>query len=393
VARPTLDYDLRTKTARAKLAPRAKAYFRALGPSRSLGYLRLENRVGPWLAREWLGGRYTMRRLGHADDLARADGIGVLTFDQATRKAFAPQAAAAANGLTVAVALSRYLVGLAGRSKHARITEQWANLRIVPKLGAIRLDRLTKTEIDRWLAGLVRADPDDPDARRRSQDTANRILTILKAALNEAFADDANGLPSDAAWRRVKPFRNVSGARQEHFEASDVRLLVAKAATFDRCFATLVEVAYLTGARLGELAGAKVRDFDPADGTLRVSGKTGTRTLTLTSESVAVLRRIVGKRPASAVLLPRADGDYWRNTQHRPMQRALKLAELPSTASFYSLRHSHISRAIDGGMPLSLVAENCGTSLQMIQKNYAKVLARTRRDTIEKTAPKLRRVK
>ena len=44
-------------------------------------------------------------------------------------------------------------------------------------------------------------------------------------------------------------------------------------------------------------------------------------------------------------------------------------------------------------MPLSLIAENCGTSLSMIQKNYAKVLARTRRDTIQKTAPKLRRVK
>ena len=44
-------------------------------------------------------------------------------------------------------------------------------------------------------------------------------------------------------------------------------------------------------------------------------------------------------------------------------------------------------------MPLSLVAENCGTSLTMIQRNYAKVLARTRRDTIEATSPKLRRVK
>jgi hypothetical protein len=29
----------------------------------------------------------------------------------------------------------------------------------------------------------------------------------------------------------------------------------------------------------------------------------------------------------------------------------------------------------------------------MIQKNYAKVLARTRRDVIQATAPKLRRVK
>ena len=41
-------------------------------------------------------------------------------------------------------------------------------------------------------------------------------------------------------------------------------------------------------------------------------------------------------------------------------------------------------------MPLSLIAENCGTSLLMIQRNYAKVLAKTRSATIERTAPKLR---
>jgi integrase len=393
MARPTLDYDTRTKTARTRLEPREKPYYRQIGPGRALGYMRMNHGAGRWVVREWLGGRYRTRWFGHADDVVRADGTDVLTFEQATRSALAPQASAPVGRLTVREALTRYFVGFAARSKHAKITEQWANLRIVPTLGDFRVDRLTKTEIERWLAGLVRNDPEDPDARRRSQDTANRILSILKAALNEAFADEANGLPSDTAWRRVKRYRNVGGARQEHFEASQVRLLVAKATTFDHCFADLVEVAYLIGARLGELANANVRDFDAENGALRVTGKTGTRSITLTSESIATLRRVAGKRPPPAPLLPRLDGERWRNTQHRPMQRALKLAKLSADASFYSLRHSHISRAIEGEMPLSLIAENCGTSLLMIQKNYAKVLTRTRRDVIQQTAPKLRRVK
>jgi integrase len=323
----------------------------------------------------------------------RADGKDVLTFEQAIRGALAPQATAPVGKLTVRDALTRYFVNLAARSKHSKIMKQWADKRIVPTLGDYRVDRLTKTQIEAWRAGLVRDDPEDPDALRRSQDTANRILSILKAALNEAFADDASGLPSDTAWRRVKPFHNVGGARQEHFEAPQVRLLVAKAATFDRRFAELLEVAYLTGARLGELAAANVGDFDGENGILRVNGKTGPRGVSLTNESIATLRRIKGKRPPTDALLPRLDGERWRNTQHRPMQRALALAELPLAASFYSLRHSYISRAIEGGMPLSLIAENCGTSLSMIQKNYAKVLARTRRDVIQKTSPKLRRVK
>ena len=44
-------------------------------------------------------------------------------------------------------------------------------------------------------------------------------------------------------------------------------------------------------------------------------------------------------------------------------------------------------------MPLSLLAENTGTSLAMIQTTYAKVLAATRQEFVEKTSPKLRRVK
>jgi len=42
---------------------------------------------------------------------------------------------------------------------------------------------------------------------------------------------------------------------------------------------------------------------------------------------------------------------------------------------------------------LTLVAENCGTSLTMIQRNYGKVLASIRRDTVNATSPRLRRVK
>ena len=48
-------------------------------------------------------------------------------------------------------------------------------------------------------------DPDNEDARRARKATANRILTMLKAALNRAF--HADRVSSDTAWRKVKPFR------------------------------------------------------------------------------------------------------------------------------------------------------------------------------------------
>jgi integrase len=72
------------------------------------------------------------------------------------------------------------------------------------------------------------------------------------------------------------------------------------------------------------------------------------------------------------------------------MKAALKAAELPASASMYTIRHTYISRAIERGMPLTLIAENVGTSVRMIEQNYGKFIAHTRLDLIEKTAPVLR---
>lgn len=71
------------------------------------------------------------------------------------------------------------------------------------------------------------------------------------------------------------------------------------------------------------------------------------------------------------------------------MKRALTGAGLDSNGTFYALRHSYISRAIEAGVPLNIVAENCGTSVRMIETTYAKVLAGKRREFIARGAPRL----
>lgn len=397
MARRAIDYQLHSKTARSKLDPRPKPYYRQIAPGVTLGYIRKASGPGTWQVRELVAGDYRYRTLGAADDIGRADGQDILTFEQAQAKTTAPDPTAgkAPSKQTVATAITAYLKVLEGRSTYSKDARQRADKHIIPTLGNLRVDRLTKTQIEDWQAGLVREDDEDPDARRRSQDSANRILTILKAALNHAFNDDANGIKTDAAWRRVKPFKNVGGSRGDHFDATQVRNLIAKAAEFDRSFSDLLKAGYLTGARYGELVALDVRDFDAGRALLMISkGKTGARIVSLTAESVAFFRQVTKGRPPAAVLLPRSDGARWEKSwQARPFKRAAKAAKLPASASFYALRHSHISRAIESGMPLSLLAENCGTSLGMIQKNYAKVLASTRGEFIEATSPKLRRVK
>jgi integrase len=68
---------------------------------------------------------------------------------------------------------------------------------------------------------------------------------------------------------------------------------------------------------------------------------------------------------------------------------ALKKVGLPPDGSIYALRHTYVSRAIEGGVPLNVIADNCGTSVRMIEKTYAKILAEKRRDFIERGAPSL----
>ena len=52
---------------------------------------------------------------------------------------------------------------------------------------------------------------------------------------------------------------------------------------------------------------------------------------------------------------------------------------LPSETVFYSLRHYFISKALKSGMPVQVVAENCGTSIRMIEAHYGKFMKSDRR--------------
>jgi hypothetical protein len=45
----------------------------------------------------------------------------------------------------------------------------------------------------------------------------------------------------------------------------------------------------------------------------------------------------------------------------------------------YAFRHYHISRALLAGIQAQVIAENCGTSVRMIEKHYGKFVGSDRR--------------
>jgi integrase len=277
---------------------------------------------------------------------------------------------------------------VAKNARTAADTRGRLQLHFLPMHGHRLVSSLTRSVLEGWLASMV-AKSDDRERVRKSKDSANRVLSMVKAALNHAIRDKANGLNDDGPWRLVRPFQGVSKPRDVRYTDEQVKRLVEAAA--DKSLASLITAAFLTGARYGELAQLRVAHFDDLGRTLRVTaGKTGARTVVLQSAAVDFLSGLSTGRPADDFLFLRADGSPWKKSdQTRPIKGALRAAGLSADGSLYALRHTYISRAIEGGVPLNIIAENCGTSVRVIEKTYAKILAEKRREFIEKGAPRL----
>jgi integrase len=371
-----------------------KPVFIRIGPGLSLGYRR--NQVaGTWVLRvaDGKGGAVT-RAIGAADDFEEANGNVVLDYWQAQEKAKSvarnSDGSGVAKPLTVRRAAEVYLEKLEAKNpRTARDTRGRLNLHFLGKFGEELVTSLTKSKLESWLNSLVLKSA-DREAVRKSKDTANRVLSMVKALLNHALRDPANGISDDHAWRLVRPHHGVAIPRTAHFSAEQARALIG--ATPDKDFADLLTAGFLTGARYGELIACSVRDFDPLSKTLSVDGKTGPRTVILQPEAVTFFKRVSEDRPGDELLLRRGDGTRWnRSHQQRRMALALERAGLDGAGTFYALRHSYISRAIEGEVPLNIIADNCGTSIRMIETTYAKVLAGKRRAFIERGAPSLQK--
>ena len=392
MARSVRKAGLETRTARLKLPVARKPMFIRIGPGISLGYRR--NQVaGTWVLRISDGkGGATTRAIGTADDFTDADGASVLNYwqaqDKAQSAARSPSGVVPSKPLTVGRAAEIYLEKLeAKNSRTARDTRGRLNLHFLKKFGDELVTNLTKSKLEDWLNTMALRSS-DREAVRRSKDSANRVLSMVKALLNHALRDPDNRITDDHAWRLVKPYHGVAMPRATHFSEAQARALIE--ATPDREFADLLTAGFLTGARYGELIGSSIRDFDEVARTLSVDGKTGPRTIILQPEAVSFLQSVCGARGADEPLFRRGDGARWsRSHQQRRMALALERAGLDREGTFYALRHSYISRAIEGEIPLNIIADNCGTSVKIIETTYAKVLAGKRRDFIQRGAPTL----
>lgn len=362
--------EITRKTHRLRLPPGRKIHWREVGPGVHVGYRRPDSEVaGTWIARERQeDGTYRQRSIGRADDF----GAG-LSYDDAAAAAVeaAKTQVLKQPDVTLHAAADDYLAAKYQTLSNDRSRQQvrWVVGKIKSSFPDCALHKTSVRMVSDFHLSFVKPSSDERKARA-SRATADRMLAALNAILNRAVA--MHGLKIERAWAAVKPFgsKRAGNARQNRLSPEQVRAFLDAAEPDLRDFLFL---AAETGARPGELYSARVRDYDA--GHLTLSGKTGTRTVPLTKAADVLIRQLVAGAEPTRFLLMRSNGLPWRGSTgdlSKKIKVAVAKAKLPADVCAYDLRHTWISTALERGAPTALVAQRAGTSIAMIEKNYAK---------------------
>lgn len=436
--------SLESRSNRLKKPPRKQPYWTRLEEGKSIGYYRPASKAaGSWVAK-WRDAETGARRqvtLGTADDLGDSDGTKVLTWAQANEKArewfetASHEAILLAGGqlprkgpYTVSQAIADYFKdaerrGVKGVARDRQRSAAW----IEPELGRLDVVKLTRERIETWLemmaeapprrrqgkagpkppkknkAGEVPEPPQAPkapkapteDQKRARKDSANRVLTTLKAALNHAL--DRNRVKHGEAWQAVAPYRETTSARIRYLPEEDqVRLVNACPPDFRK----LVKGALYTGARYGELTRLLVEDFNAREGTvfIEVSKSGKKRHIVLTEEAKDFFVNITSGRPRDELMFLRDGVERRRNKeiglawgksdQARFMAIACKAAKI-AKLTFHELRHTYASGLVNAGIAMAYVAEQLGhASTRMTEKHYGHLDRDALTKAIRTLAPK-----
>jgi integrase len=394
---------LESRSARDRLKRGRQPHWQALEDGKvHLGWQRWKGQRGEaggrWVLRRYIGNnKYRSETLGRADDAEAADGERILTFEQAEIRARTRVTTGGGKieRLTVRQAMTLYTDYKRSRGQSVKDLMSRTTAHILPELGDYVVAELTAAQLRGWLATMAaspaqhrptregmpqyKAAPGSDEDLRRRRASANRVLTMLKAALNHAF-DEGHISNRDAWGRKLKPFEDVEVARVRYLNVGEVRRLINAA---DADFRPLARAALETGCRYGELTRLEVADFhvtrqrqedgEPVEvGTVTIrQSKTGKpRHVALTEVGTAFFREHCAGR--SGLMFTHSDGTAWRKSdQARPMRAACVNARIAPAVGFHQLRHTWASLAVQAGMPLMVVAKNLGhVDTGMVEKHY-----------------------
>jgi integrase len=370
MARSVYSAQLRNRTARLRLPVRKKPYKALIAPGVFLCYRRCAG-PGSWSVEAgWL------KRFALADDHEDANNASVLSFHQAQAKALKLVRGSegdAGTPVTVAAALDAFEVDLAVRGG-AKYNATSARNHCSPAMLSKVVALLSETELLHWRNALV--------AEGLKLSSANRIGKSLKAALALAAKRDKR-ITNGTAWKNgLKPLKakgsNIPPRDNYYLPDVAIRAIVRECYIEDADFGALIDTLAGCGVRESQVlklrpddlrdddttaprlmmwCSAKGRDRDPEQ-----------RALPITPALAQMLRTRAIARGPSRPLFDR----IWNMSLR--FRVVLERLGLDLSLSPYTLRHSSIIRQIRAGTPLRIVAYVHDTSVQEIERTYARYL-------------------
>jgi integrase len=207
------------------------------------------------------------------------------------------------------------------------------------------------------------------DAAPWSENTQARAKAVVLACLN--YGVNKLNLPPHPL-SRVRP--GTVTARERYLTAEERQKIRA---AVKGVFAEYIMALELTGARpFSEVCKMTAADMDLEKGVCTLAKwknakkKKGVKRVIYLTEAVADLLRALAGRHPEGPLFRNGRGKPWSRQNITWRFRALgKRLGIPGLTA-YCFRHSYISDALGRGVPVAVLAELCGTSIQTIQKHY-----------------------
>ena len=351
--------------------------------------------------------RYQQFQMGSADDVLKANGEDVLDYKQAVAKAMEWDTLRSGNVIepvrayeredrypdlpdsppyTVAHAIVDFLKSYEHQQRSFPSMYYDCMAHTLPLLGSIPLIDLDARTIRLWLDklsetparlrsvrnGEINYSPksNDPDTKRKRQNTVNRTLRNLKTILNRAYEYGFVNDPSP--WRRIRPYRGVNHPRTRYLEFSQCKELV------DACppaLGQLTQGALLTGCRISELQAMTVADFKPDLKRILIHEGKGRRTrhVSLSTEGVSFFCKLTKKRQGCDRVFVRDNGTPWTTATHlRQFHNVCVSIGIDPPLNFHALRHTYATHLAMAGIPFEVLAKQLGhKDTRMVQRHYA----------------------
>lgn len=356
---------------RTALEPRREPYWAPpLGLNQSMGYRKSADGRGSWVARRKEGDRKTYKALG-----PETETFGFIEARAAALKWFADLDRGISSDQHTVADACRLYVEDREREKGTACAHD-AKMRFKRTVdgtlfGHRPLEKIRTPHIKAWFHALD-----------MSKASANRTLTALKAALNFAVSNRLVAASAAQEWAEVKPYKDAGKRRDLYLDLTQRRALLGAT---QGALRDLIEAAMLTGARAGELVNATRSQFDARLGCIKFAGKTGPRTIPLSAPALALFKRLSESKFPAARLLVRDDGKPWAHSDWDELVRAAAArAGLPPKTCLYTMRHSFITQAVQGGLSILDVARLVGTSVMMIEKHYGHLVDTVARERLAK---------